>query len=149
MIEGRLDAEGGATLRAALNALDEPWKADDNRSGSQRRADALVELARQRLDAGTLAEVGGQKPHLSVTASMSTLMKEPGCGAAELEWSQPITADTAHPHHSTCAPARARRARQALPVSGLRPSCRQVRWTSPHPLDKWRRDQSREYLPPM
>jgi hypothetical protein len=54
VIDGRLDAEGGATLRAALNAFDERWKADDTRSGSQRRADALVELARQRLDAGNL-----------------------------------------------------------------------------------------------
>jgi hypothetical protein len=94
VIDGRLDAEGGATLRAALNALDEPWKFEDTRSGSQRRADALVGLARQRLDAGTLTEVGGQKPHLSVTASMSTLLKEPGCAAGDLEWSQPITADT-------------------------------------------------------
>src|SRR5216684_8027331 len=57
LIDGRLDAEGGATLRAALNALEEPWNADDTRSGGERRADALVELARQRLDAGTLPEV--------------------------------------------------------------------------------------------
>ena len=106
MIDGRLDADGGATLRAALNALDEPWKGDDTRSGSQRRADALVELARQRLDAGTLSEVGGQKPHLSVTASMSTLMKEPGCGAGELEWSQPITADTVRRIACDCAMTR-------------------------------------------
>jgi hypothetical protein len=106
VIDGRLDAEGGAPLRAALNAFDEPWKADDTRSGSQRRADALVELARQRLDAGTLPEVGGQKPHLSVTASMSTLMKEPGCGAGELEWSEPITADTVRRVACDCAMTR-------------------------------------------
>src|SRR5713226_400467 len=31
LIDGRLDAEGGATLRAALNALEEPWNADDTR----------------------------------------------------------------------------------------------------------------------
>jgi hypothetical protein len=106
VIDGRLDAEGGATLRAALNALDERWKADDNRSGSQRRADALVELARQRLDAGNLPEVGGQKPHLSVTASMSTLLKEPGCAAGDLEWSQPIAADTARRIACDCAMTR-------------------------------------------
>jgi len=106
VIDGRLDAEGGATLRAALNAFDEPWKADDTRSGSQRRADALVELARQRLDAGNLPEVGGQKPHLSVTASISTLMKEPGCAAGELEWSEPITADTVRRVACDCAMTR-------------------------------------------
>jgi hypothetical protein len=106
VIDGRLDAEGGATLRAALNAFDEPWKADDTRSGSQRRADALVELARQRLDAGNLPEVGGQKPHLSVTASMSTLLKQPGCAAGDLEWSQPVTADTARRIACDCAMTR-------------------------------------------
>jgi hypothetical protein len=106
VIDGRLDAEGGATLRAALNALDEPWKADDTRSGSQRRADALVELAHQRLDAGNLPEAGGQKPHLSVTASMSTLMKEPGCAAGDLEWSLPITADTVRRIACDCAMTR-------------------------------------------
>src|SRR5260370_19145408 len=97
VIDGRLDAEGGATFRAALNALDEPWKFDDTRSRSQRRADALLELARQRLDAGNLPQVGGQKPHLSATASISTLMKEAGCTAGDLEWAQPITADTMPP----------------------------------------------------
>src|SRR6266851_1727034 len=86
LIDGRLDPEGGATLRAALNALEEPFIADDTRSGSERRADALVELARQRLDAGTLPEVGGQKPHLTVTAPMRRALvvrdkhcRFPGC----------------------------------------------------------------------
>jgi hypothetical protein len=94
VIDGRLDAEGGATLRAALNALEETWYPGDERNGIQRRADALVELARQRLDAGTLPDVGGQKPHLTVTASVSTLMKEPRAPAGDLDWSLPITADT-------------------------------------------------------
>ncbi len=106
LIDGRLDAEGGATLRAALNALEEPWNADDTRSGSERRADALVELARQRLDAGTLPEVGGQKPHLTVTAPMATLMKEPGAPAGELEWSQPITAEMVRRIACDCAMTR-------------------------------------------
>jgi len=106
VIDGRLDAEGGATLRAALNALDESFKADDKRSGSQRRADALVELARQRLDAGNLPEVGGQKPHLTVTASIATLMKDPGAPAGDLEWSQPITAETVRRIACDCAMTR-------------------------------------------
>lgn len=92
-LDARLDAEGGATLRTALNAL-EP-SAIDERSGAMRRADALVEMARRQLDAGTLPEVAGQKPHLSVIASAATLAKAPGAPAADLEWSQPITADAA------------------------------------------------------
>ena len=105
-IDGQLDAEGGATLRTALNALEEPWLADDNRSAAQRRADALVELGRQRLDAGNLPEVGGQKPHLTVTASVDTLAKQPGAPAAELEWSLPITADMARRITCDCAKTR-------------------------------------------
>jgi hypothetical protein len=92
-LDGRLDAEGGATLRTALNALESNRL--DERSGAMRRADALVEVARKQLDAGTLPEVAGQKPHLSVIASTATLAKAPGAPAADLEWSQPITADAA------------------------------------------------------
>ena len=94
VIDGRLDSEGGATLRAALNALLPEWQPGEEHSFSVRQADALVELARQRLDAGTLPDVAGQKPHLSVTASIATLMKEPGAPPGDLEWSEPITADT-------------------------------------------------------
>jgi hypothetical protein len=92
-LDGRLDAEGGATLRTALNALES--NGFDERSGSMRRADALVDMARRQLDAGNLPEVAGQKPHLSVIATAETLAKAPGAPAADLEWSQPITADAA------------------------------------------------------
>ena len=94
-IDGRLDAEGGAVLRTALDAVMGPRLEGDNRMGSERRADAAVELARRQLDAGHLPEVGGQKPHLAVSVDMATLSKEPGSMAAELEWSLPIPAETA------------------------------------------------------
>jgi len=45
-LDGVLDAEGGATLRTALQAYMKPVK-DDARSYGQRSADALVELGRQ------------------------------------------------------------------------------------------------------
>lgn len=45
-LEGLLDAEGGATLQTALNALMPPDQHDDRTPG-QRRADALVELCRR------------------------------------------------------------------------------------------------------
>ena len=94
-INGRLDSEGGAILQTALNALSGPPTPDDKRSPRQRRADSLVELARQKLNSGTLPEVGGQKPHLTVTVSMATLANQPGSPAADLEWAQPIPAETA------------------------------------------------------
>ena len=94
-LNGRLDPEGGATLQTALNALSGPPVYDDQRTPKQRRADALVELTHQHLDRGDLPEVGGQKPHLSVIVDMSTLAKEPGSPAAELEWGEPVPAETA------------------------------------------------------
>src|SRR6184192_3214361 len=45
-IDGLLDAEGGATVRAALAAQMKPIK-DDDRTHGQRCADALVEFCRQ------------------------------------------------------------------------------------------------------
>ena len=94
-LNGRLDSEGGAILQTALNALGGPPTAEDRRTPKQRRADLLVELARQQLDGGNLPEVGGQRPHLAVTVSIATLANQPGSPAAELEWAQPIPAETA------------------------------------------------------
>jgi hypothetical protein len=94
-LDGWLDADGGAVVQTALDALMGPPAADDERTGSQCRADALVELAHRQLDRGELPQVGGQKPHLMVTVEMATLAKQPGSPAAELEWSQPIPAETA------------------------------------------------------
>jgi len=94
-LNGRFDAEGGAILQTALNAVSGPPAADDKRTPKQRRADAAVELARRQLDQGDLPSVGGQRPHLSVIVEMSTLAKQPGAPAAELEWGEPIPAETA------------------------------------------------------
>jgi hypothetical protein len=94
-LNSRLDSEGGAILQTALNALGGPPTAEDKRTPKQRRADLLVELARQQLDGGKLPEVGGQRPHLAVTVSMATLANQPGSPAAEFEWAQPIPAETA------------------------------------------------------
>ena len=94
-IDGQLDAEGGAVLRTALDSVMGPRRDDDERTASERCADAAVEIARRQLDGGNLPEVGGQKPHLAVSVDLATLRKEPGSMAAELEWSQPIPAETA------------------------------------------------------
>ena len=49
-LQGLLDPEAGQTLLAALEPLARPTTAHDTRSGGQRRADALTELARRSLE---------------------------------------------------------------------------------------------------
>ncbi|HKA48251.1 MAG TPA: DUF222 domain-containing protein, partial [Candidatus Dormibacteraeota bacterium] len=68
---------------------------DDERTPPQRRADALVELARSRLDAGDLPERGGEKPHLMLIAELSTLRLEPGSRMAQLDWGPLVTGESA------------------------------------------------------
>jgi hypothetical protein len=66
-LNGWLTPEGGATLKAALEALARPLP-DDKRSTAQRYADALVELARRQLNHGTLPAKNSVRPHLFVAA---------------------------------------------------------------------------------
>lgn len=73
LIRGVLDAEGGATVIAALDAVMTPPAPDDTRTPGQRRADGLVDLSRQALDSDDLPEVAGQRPHLVVTIDYDTL----------------------------------------------------------------------------
>ena len=95
VISGELDAEGGARVTTALDALTRPCGPDDQRSGRQRRADALVELASRQLQNGELPDVHGQRPHLVVTVSAETLAGAPGAPAAELNGAGPIHPATA------------------------------------------------------
>ena len=93
-IDGVLDTEDGALLRTALDALMGPPSCDDERTAPQRRADALIDMARRQLDGGELPQVGGQRPHLTLTADLATLAKLPGSRAADLDWGQPVPAET-------------------------------------------------------
>jgi len=103
VLNGQFGADDGATLQTALDALMTPPAPDDPRCTSERRADALTDMARRQLDLGELPRVGGHKPHLMVTVEMATLTREPGSRAAELEWSQPIPAETARRIACDCA----------------------------------------------
>ena len=94
-LEGELDAEGGATFKTALQGLMATLPKDDARPSPQRRADAMVEMAWRCLDAGDLPEQGGEKPHLMLTADLSTLRLEPGSRMAELDWGPLVTGETA------------------------------------------------------
>jgi len=94
-LDGMLDLEGGATLKAALSALMPPPANDDDRTPGQRRIDALVDLARRPLDGSKLGTVGGQRPHLLITASAETLLGLKGAPPAEMAGVGPIPMETA------------------------------------------------------
>jgi len=94
VLDGVLDAEGGALLRTALNALTGPARGDERNPG-QRRADALVELATRQLQNGSLPSAAGQRPHLTMTVSRDTLRREPRSPGADLAWAGPVVADLA------------------------------------------------------
>jgi Domain of unknown function (DUF222)/HNH endonuclease len=80
-LQGLLDPEAGQTLAAALEPLARPATAQDDRSGSQRRADALAELARRHLEGGRLPQSGGVRPQLLVTVDLASLLgPHPGVG---------------------------------------------------------------------
>src|SRR5713226_6886254 len=153
-LSGRFDAEGGALLRTALDSVMRPPALNDERVGKQHQADALLELCRRQLDGGQLPEVGGQKPHLAVTVVLATLCRQPGSAAAELEWSQPIPAETARrlacdaaitpiidgeaDHTSRVVPGATRRALFARDKGCRFPGCDcPPAWTDAHHVQHW------------
>ena len=108
-LDGVLDAEGGATLRTALNGLMTPVK-NDERSYGQRCADALVELGRQagrgrrerargtRDAAGDRRDGAGPRPQLIIRASVDTLAGTAGAPAGELDGGGTVPAETVQRH---------------------------------------------------
>ena len=77
-VDGLLEPEAGQSLLAALEPLARPADAQDTRSGGQRRADALAELARRSLEGGRLPQTGGVRPQLMVTVDLDSLLGLPG-----------------------------------------------------------------------
>jgi hypothetical protein len=90
-IEGYLDPERAAKVKTALNGVLGPRRKSDDRTPSQRRADGLAELADRVLDQGELPVRGGQRPHITITATLETLRGDPGAPAALLDWGIPIS----------------------------------------------------------
>jgi hypothetical protein len=84
VVDGLLEPEAGATLAAALEPLARPASAEDSRSGGQRTADALAELARRAMEGGRLPQTGGVRPQLLVTVDLDTLLGRPGALAGDL-----------------------------------------------------------------
>src|SRR5256885_5896276 len=93
-IDGVLDAEGGAAVKRALEALAHWRGAEDHRSRDQRLADALVEMTHHALEGGKLPRRNGVKPQVRVTVSLEGLRGVPGAPAAELENGMPIPRKT-------------------------------------------------------
>lgn len=83
-LDGVFDVESAELLRTALAPLMTRAGEGDRRSTPQRRADALLDLAKRQLDAGTLPEIGGERPHLSVVVDEDALRSS--VGAVSLEW---------------------------------------------------------------
>ncbi len=95
VLRGELDAEGGALVKTAIDALSHAMTRGESRSASQRRADALVDLAATQLRCGDHRDVHGQRPHLTVTVSAETLRAGADAQAAVLSGVGPIHPATA------------------------------------------------------
>ncbi|NDL56322.1 HNH endonuclease signature motif containing protein [Phytoactinopolyspora mesophila] len=83
ILDGVLGEEDGAIVNTAIDALATPSGPDDQRTPSQRRADALVELCRRALAAGDVPSQGGEATHLIVVTNLDTLETRTG-GLGEL-----------------------------------------------------------------
>jgi hypothetical protein len=80
-LDADLDAEGAAILQAALDKF--MPKPEPGVLFSHRRAQALVEMARQSLDFGSGHEGSANKPHLVVTISEEKLRTQTGVGTLD------------------------------------------------------------------
>jgi Domain of unknown function (DUF222)/HNH endonuclease len=90
-LQGLLEPEAGHILLAAIEPLAHPHSADDARSGGQRRADALTELARRALEGDQLPQTGGVRPQLLVTVDLDSLLGYPGAVGGEAGWAGPLS----------------------------------------------------------
>ena len=93
--QGQLDAEAGALVKTWLDAITEMPRPGDTRSASQRRADALVDLAAQHLRCAAVPAVHGQRPHLTLTVRAAALRTGADAEAAMLQGAGPIHPETA------------------------------------------------------
>jgi hypothetical protein len=164
VIDGTLDAEGGAALKTAIEALTKRHAPDDDRTPRQRRADALVELVYHAMDGGTLPKRNGVRPHITVTTTLEGLKNELGAAASGLERGMPISSKTVQRlacdgclcrvMKADSIPIDVGRATRAVSPSQKRaltardqhcrfPGCdRPVSWTNPHHIEFWARGGS-------
>ena len=157
-LDGLLDAEGGATLRTALQPFMKPIK-DEERTYGQRQHDALIELCRQ--GGGSKRDSSGPRAQLVIRASLDTLAGTPGAPAGELEGGGTVPAETVQryacdsaitritgagelehelSHASRTIPPSTRRALESRDRSFVFPGCsRPLVWCDGHHLIWWTR----------
>jgi Domain of unknown function (DUF222)/HNH endonuclease len=161
VVDAILDPETGAALRTALESLAKRLGPDDDRSHKQRMADSLGELVHHAMNEGRLPRRNGVKPHINLTTTLEGLKNEPGCPAADLELSLPISTrtleriacdstisrvlladsmviDVGRATRVVSAPTR--RALRARDHGCRWPGCdRKVDWSNPHHIVAWSR----------
>src|SRR5215213_7797503 len=120
-VHGLMDAEAGQTLVAALEPLARPADHHDTRSGGQRTADALAELARRALEAGRLPKTGGVRPQLQVVVDLHSLVGD-GCGiGGDGGWAAPLAPKACRRLACDAAVTRVVVTRQPLDAGGCWP----------------------------
>jgi hypothetical protein len=98
-VRGHFGAELTAELLSQLQPLAGPRPTADERpdlrSPAQRNADALAELLRRSAIAGTTTARHGSRATITVSMALETLERRLGAPGATLDWSGPISAETA------------------------------------------------------
>jgi Domain of unknown function (DUF222)/HNH endonuclease len=160
-VDGTLDPVSGAAFKSGLEVLAKRKGPEDERTHSQRMADAAGELAMHAMEQGTLPRRHSVKPHINLTMTLEALKGELGVPPADLELSLPISTRTAERLACDCTMSRVvladsmvidvgRATRTVSPPTmralrvrdkGCRfPGCdRQVNWSSPHHIIYWSR----------
>jgi Domain of unknown function (DUF222) len=160
-VDAQMDPVSGAAFKTAVDVLAKRKGPEDERTHSQRRVDAVGELAMHAMDQGTLPRRHSVKPHINLTVTLEGLKGELGAPPADLELSLPISTRTAERIACDCTMSRvlladsmvidvgrATRTVSAPTMRALRvrdkgcrfPGCdRQVNWSSPHHIICWAR----------
>ncbi len=73
-IRGDVDLLLGATIKKGVDAATDKPSLDDLRSPAVRRADALGQICRDTLDRGDLPTEDGERPHITITATLESLL---------------------------------------------------------------------------
>src|SRR5260370_34623951 len=94
-VDGQLDPVSGAALKTELDVLAARKGPEDERSRSQRMADAVGELAMHAMDQGTLPRRHGVRPHINLTMTLEGLKNELGAPPPDLRLWLPISTRTA------------------------------------------------------
>jgi hypothetical protein len=97
LVTGALDRVGARILHKALAPLSLKAGEVDERSTGQRKADALVELARLAMNRGELPDTAGEPTQVTVTIPLADLQRDLGLGepAPGSIDGVPVTANTA------------------------------------------------------